>query len=113
LAFSGLLAYATGGAAITDLQTSHSYADATGNDVSGRWSHSQVKLGWTVGGGVEWGVNRNWRVKAEYLYVKFGSINAAGQIGGPSPFSIAYAEAISTSADLTAHIARAGVNFRF
>jgi opacity protein-like surface antigen len=50
-------------------------------------------------------------VKAEYLYLNFGSVDAAGLIVNPSPPG--YANAISTSVDLTAHIARLGINFRF
>jgi outer membrane immunogenic protein len=111
-AFSNLLLYTTGGLAVTDLHASNSFSDNLFWPAGFSWSRSQVKAGWTLGGGVEWGVNRNWSVKAEYLYVKFGSVGAAGQIAGFSQGQ-AYAEAISTSVDLTAHIARAGINFRF
>ena len=58
----------------------------------------------------EWALNRNWSVKAEYLFVKFGSINASGTVTGTA---IGYGSAISTSTDLTASIARAGVNYKF
>jgi len=69
-----------------------------------------MKLGWTAGGGLEWALTRNWSVKAEYLFVKFGSINASGTVIGTAA---GYGSAISTSTDLTANIARAGVNYKF
>jgi outer membrane immunogenic protein len=115
-AFDNLLAYLTGGLAATDLHATHSFRDSFVIPGAGTWSGSETKLGWTIGGGFEWAFTRNWSVKAEYLYLDFGSVDAAGMIvnpvgglGNPS----GYANGISTSADLTAHIARAGVNFRF
>lgn len=67
--------------------------------------------GWAVGGGVESALSRNWTVKPEYLYVDLGSISTTGNSyhggfpGPTSPYII--------SADLTANIARVGVNYRF
>lgn len=115
LLFDSLLAYATGGLAVTDLHVAQAFRDSTiPVSGAGNWSGSKTKLGWTVGGGFEWALTRNWSVKAEYLYLNFGSVNAAGlvvePVGAPPP---GYGNAISTSADLSAHIARAGVNYRF
>jgi len=107
-AFDTLLAYATGGLALTDLKTNNTYQDPV---ITQSWSGSTTKTGWTVGGGLEWALNRNWSVKAEYLYVKFTSVNASGFL--VSHAVNGYASAISTSTDLTAHIARAGVNYKF
>jgi outer membrane immunogenic protein len=108
-AFDYLLAYVTGGLALTNLGTSNTFADASINQ---SWTGSTTKAGWTVGGGLEWALNRNWSVKAEYLYVKFASVNASGFLVSPTP-PPGYANAISTSTDLTAHIARGGVNYKF
>ena len=103
-----LLAYATGGLALTDLGSSNTFTDP---GINQSWSGSTTKVGWTVGGGLEWALNRNWSVKAEYLYVKFDSVKASGFL--ISRAVNGYANAISTSTDLTANIARAGVNSRF
>jgi outer membrane immunogenic protein len=108
-AFNTLLAYATGGLALTNLGTSNTFTDPAINQ---SWTTSTTKVGWTVGGGLEWALNRNWSVKAEYLYVKFASVNASGFLVSATP-PPGYANAISTSTDLTAHIARAGVNYKF
>lgn len=106
---SNVLAYATGGLAVTRIETANSHWDNVWpSPVTTNWKASDTKLGWTLGGGFEWALGNNWTVKTEYLYLNFGSVNSAGLIttGG-------YSQAISTSTDLTAHIARAGVNFKF
>ncbi len=115
-AFGDVLAYATGGLAVTDLSANNTYRDAVAIPGVGAWGSSATRWGWTVGGGLEWALSRSWSVKAEYLYLNFGSVTASGMIvnpaGGPAVPN-GYANAISTSTDLTAHLARAGVNFRF
>ena len=36
---------------------------------------SETRIGWTIGGGLEWMVTPNWSVKAEYLYYHLGKPN--------------------------------------
>jgi outer membrane immunogenic protein len=110
-AFGNVLAYATGGLATTNLGATNSFIDNVGLSGTGTWSGSATKVGWTVGGGLEWAWSRDWSVKAEYLYLNFGSVAAAGTIFNPQ--FAGYANAISTSTDLTAQVARLGVNRRF
>ena len=105
-AFNDWLVYATGGLAMTNLSATNTYSDAIPTNAN--WNTSATKLGWTIGGGLEWAMNRNWSVKAEYLYLNFNSINALGVVN-----NVGYASAISTSTDLTAQIARAGINYKF
>jgi outer membrane immunogenic protein len=106
-AFNNLLVYGTGGLAETRLKTSSTYADSFGG--VGSWSSIANKTGWTAGAGVEYALSKEWTIKAEYLYVNFGSVTAPGTVGGP----LGYASALSTSNDLTAQIARVGVNYKF
>ena len=61
------------------------------------------RTGWTAGGGVEYGVARNWTVKAEALYVDFGNTNAPMLVDNSYRFRFKD----------TATIARAGFNFKF
>ena len=107
--FDRVLVYGTGGLAVTRLDTGYSYNDSNGG--FGAWSGGGNKLGWTGGAGLEYALSKGWSVKAEYLYVKFGSVTAAQGVVTAPPFG--YSNALSTSTDLTAQIARAGVNYKF
>lgn len=40
-------------------------------------SYSSTKIGWTLGGGVEYAIAPNWSVRAEYRYSDFGRVQAA------------------------------------
>lgn len=109
------LVYATGGLAVTDIEVSNSFSTTGigafgGQALVGASSSSKTKAGWTVGGGVETALSRNWTVKAEYLYVDFGSVSTTlttNAISGNVP------NVMTASADLRANIARVGVNYRF
>jgi outer membrane immunogenic protein len=73
-------------------------------------SASENHIGWTAGGGVEWMYSRNWSVKVEYLYVDLGSADyrfiGTTFVGTPHTTD-------SFPADLTFHVVRLGVNYRF
>ena len=38
-------------------------------------SNSETLVGWTIGGGLEWAVNQDFSVKAEYLFVDLGHVD--------------------------------------
>lgn len=83
-AFDRLLIYTTGGVAFgafsTDFQltgfdpVTPFYASA---------SRSTTRTGWTVGGGVQYAINRNWSVRAEYRYSDFGNLRDVPTIAVP------------------------------
>jgi outer membrane immunogenic protein len=106
------LLYATGGLAITDASVSNSYftTNNPANLGAGSSSSSETLTGWVIGGGLEWKLDRKWSFKAEYLFVDFGSISTTAAITGPG---FANPNTFSTSTDLTAQIARAGLNYKF
>jgi outer membrane immunogenic protein len=109
-----LLLYATGGVAFTDFKFSSGYSDnavdATFPGGSGSGSKSGVRAGWTLGGGGEWMLlDGRWSIKAEYLYVDFGS----EKIAVPVSNTAAFRQTMEVDAALTAQIARAGLNYRF
>jgi outer membrane immunogenic protein len=106
-----ILAYATGGLAVTQLEVANSFSDNHVPPAIGGGSNSATKLGWVLGGGLEWAFDKNWSAKVEYLYVDFGSATVNSTIFNPQPPG--YSQAISTSADLTAQIARVGINYKF
>ena len=92
-AFDRFLPYLTGGLAVGDINTS----------VPGLPGGSITNAGWTIGGGLEFGVVSNVSVKAEYLYVDLGGFNC-GLNCGLLP---------AGDASFHANVLRAGLNVRF
>jgi outer membrane immunogenic protein len=74
-----LLIYATGGAAFARIDSSANATFAAdrfflSNNVFAA-SDASNRAGWTVGGGMEWALLPRWSLKAEYLYLDFGSVD--------------------------------------
>ncbi|ARN79844.1 outer membrane beta-barrel protein [Methylocystis bryophila] len=88
LPLSSLLVYGTAGL---------SYAQVT------TYSSSEIRAGWTGGGGLEWMFLPGWSAKAEYLYVDLGKGGAA------DPWFWASGDRRHPQAS----IARAGLNYHF
>jgi outer membrane immunogenic protein len=110
LAADNWLFFVTGGAAFTTLKGNFTFADTFG-PATESGSISSAKTGWTLGGGVEAGLSPNWSVKAEYLYVDFGTVSVtSNNLMTPAPVP---AQTFTHSIDLKASIARAGLNYRF
>jgi outer membrane immunogenic protein len=106
-----LMIYATGGVAYGGGNSQFSAFDATtGSFWSGNPSSSRV--GWTIGGGVEYAVTNNITIKGEYLYADLGSSeftslgNAASAIAFPGV-------SVAGKINYNASIFRAGVNYKF
>jgi outer membrane immunogenic protein len=102
-----LLLYGTGGFALTNLGVSNSVTAV------GTASTHGLVTGWTVGGGLEWALPRNWTLRGEYLFLDFGkvSVNTPTALSG-TQFTEDYNTARST-ADLTAQMLRVGLNYKF
>ena len=66
-AFDRVLIYATGGGAYGSFHTSYNAGGPSDTFNSGR-------VGWTVGGGLEYAIDNNWSVRAEYRYTDYGSV---------------------------------------
>jgi outer membrane immunogenic protein len=88
--WGSLLPYITGGAAFGNVKATR-FGDA-----------SETRIGWTVGGGLEYALFSNWSVKAEYLYVDLGKFDCGPTCGAPVD-----------NVSFTSHVVRAGVNYRF
>src|SRR5690606_26803506 len=81
------------------------------NAALANYSFSETKAGWTLGGGIErpfdfFGLlgGPNWSIKGEYLYVDLGTvIHDYAQTGFAHNFS----------SDVTSHVFRTGINYRF
>ena len=95
-------------------------------------SCGEIKLGWTLGGGVEYAFGHNWSVKVEGLYVNvdhdrsvaggslpYAVMTGVGVAGGPATDRILFSAPASAfsprgnGGDENFFILRAGVNYRF
>jgi outer membrane immunogenic protein len=105
-----LMVYATGGVAYGGGSTNFSFYDSTGAFWSGNPSSSRV--GWTIGGGVEYALTNNWTIRGEYLYADLGSNNftSVGNAIATTEFPGVYA---SGHINYNASIFRAAVNYKF
>jgi len=93
IAMDRFMPYVTGGVAYGDV-------DAR----VGRFSGSDTRAAWTLGGGVEFALAAPWTAKLEYLFVDLGDVDVScGSRCGLR----------NGNFDFNAHIVRAGVNYRF
>lgn len=99
-AFGQLLPYITGGWA-----WGRSELTVNAFDDGLITSDSRTHSGWTVGGGLEYLVNRNWSVKAEYLYLDLGTETYG---------NVAFFDAAFPGADLSLkiHTFKLGLNYK-
>ena len=103
-----LLVYATGGFAYGDVRTSSRTTYAGGPPLLFVGSASALETGWTVGGGVEYGIS-NWSVKVEYLYMDLGARSYTALPVAPNPpFRLQH-----NVGNLEFNVVRFGVNYRF
>ncbi len=96
--------YATGGAAYGNTFANNNNNNFLFGGVGGFGNNqnNSFRVGYTVGGGLEYAFTPNWSVKAEYLYVDLGRQNQGfnfGLGGGNSRSQM--------------HVGRLGVNYKF
>jgi len=110
-AMNNWLLYATGGLAVGREHFSQTLTLLPPFVSTNTFATTQV--GWTVGAGVEYALNQNWSVKAEYLYVDLGRTGANAGTLTPACTPAVCTYTNSSSAHLTANIARVGINYHF
>jgi outer membrane immunogenic protein len=101
------LFYAKAGGAWTNEKITLSGTDPVFGTLSG--SNSFSRLGWMVGGGIEYAVWDNLTLKAEYNYLDFGSKNE----NLTANFSVAGPFTATISSKLTASVVKVGLNWLF
>ncbi|MEH2614818.1 outer membrane protein [Bradyrhizobium sp. AZCC 1693] len=110
LATPRVLFYGTGGLAYGSIKTTGALAGVTpaGVAVTSVGSNSDVRIGWTIGAGVEGKITNNWSAKLEYLYMDFDSFRAG-------TFTLAPDSLISANVDtrFRDHVLRVGLNYTF
>ncbi|HUI21128.1 MAG TPA: outer membrane protein [Methylocella sp.] len=82
IAWDRLLIYGTGGVAFGGFDTQYNY-DGSGATIGkthlapffGTSSFSNTRVGWTVGGGIQYAITNAWSVRVEYRYTDWGRIN--------------------------------------
>jgi len=122
MAFDRLLVYATGGAAIAGGRVNSSFTlntpitgiifpiPSSGTTIA---SSKFTRLGWTVGGGLEYAFTNNWSIAGEYRYSDFGSRSITVANTDPAGFASLgiFAQTISTR--LRTDEATLRLNYRF
>jgi opacity protein-like surface antigen len=103
------LLYATGGLAVGESKYSFSFsqpgAAAIPAPTAYSLSSSKTQVGYALGGGAEVKLNRNWSIKAEYLYVDLGKHTITAPDIDGDPFTVSFR--------VRDHIARLGLNYAF
>jgi outer membrane immunogenic protein len=111
-----LLVYGTAGLAMTNFNYKENFIDtfATAHESA---SMSGTLTGWTGGGGAELkiGSGNHWSLKAEYLWIEFGSglKTTSTNLTAFTPPIAFPTNVFSHQADLNGSLARGGINYRF
>ncbi|MCI0598687.1 MAG: porin family protein [Beijerinckiaceae bacterium] len=98
IAWDRVLLYATGGVAFAGIDTS--YTSPVGFD-----GFSRTRVGFTVGGGIEYAVTNNWSVRAEYRFSDFGRLTDLP--------AVALAPGIAVGHRLIQNRVQAGFSYKF
>ncbi|HXW72039.1 MAG TPA: outer membrane beta-barrel protein [Methylocella sp.] len=80
VAWDRALIYATGGVAFGGFNTNYSVFNSGALGILPAFyannSFSNTRVGWTVGGGIDYAVTNNWSIFAEYRYTNWGTLSA-------------------------------------
>ncbi len=106
--FGEALVYGTGGLAVGGVSLTRTFSDTNGPVLPQVATTSKTKVGYALGGGIEYALTRNWSIKGEYLYTDLGKVTTAGLVGPAATQHL-----MSGSESLRRHSIRMGVNYRF
>lgn len=105
------IAYVTGGAAVAQVKVNTSFSDNAIVAGSGRGANTETKLGWTLGLGGEYAMNKSWAIRGEYLYSDFGSVDAKAAVTNPGfPGALS---PLSSSVKFKTQVLLVGMGYRF
>ncbi|MFN3657296.1 MAG: outer membrane protein [Pseudolabrys sp.] len=79
-AFDRFLVFGTGGWAFGGLEHF--------NNAGAGETFTKNRSGWTLGGGVEYGLTPNWTVRADYRYVDLGTYSNGAPTNGVAPYEV-------------------------
>jgi outer membrane immunogenic protein len=105
-----VLVYATGGLAYGNVSYSANSNYIPGGLGTEQYpvSLSTTKVGWALGGGVEYALSKCWTVKVEYMYMDLGSESV---IANPTLYNPPYQTGYNWQT--TANIFQVGMNYKF
>jgi outer membrane immunogenic protein len=117
LPFDRVMLYATGGAAVGEIESNPTITNTTLITLNGApfigpttslasGTANNIHGGWTVGGGSEWVLSGGWTAKLEYLFVDLGTVSNTFAAAAPVPTVLA-------SSHVRDNIVRIGLNYRF
>lgn len=101
------LLYVTGGLAYGRVNSDASIVGTPPTVANFHGTSSDVRAGWTIGGGGEWAFAPRWSIKAEYLYVDLGSSTV--HMTDPQYPTFFF----DSKFEHREHIGRIGVNYKF
>ena len=115
LAWDRVLIYATGGVAFGGFSTDITVAgtDFFGTPVFGSGNRSTTRVGWTVGGGLQYAVTDNWSVRAEYRFTDFGRINQTGIFSDTNPLILTPTAAFIGNRRIQQNQVQVGFDYKF
>lgn len=101
------LLYAKGGIAWASVQQATGYN--IDPDPSLYWwdEPTETRWGWTIGGGMEYAIDRNWSLRAEYNYIDLGNDSTEFVFSPTQTFGV------RADADIELHTFNVGINYRF
>ena len=104
-AWDRVLIYGTGGVAFAGVE------GTIYGPFGGQVSASSTRVGWTVGGGLEYAITNNWSIRAEYRYAQFGHSSFAAD----NAFATPGLAALGVIASRTTNLNRVevGVSYKF
>jgi outer membrane immunogenic protein len=77
------------------------------------FSISDTRFGWTAGAGIEWALNNNWSIGAEWLYINLTSSGQTSRTSLLGPGALATDAMSLTPSSEQLSIIRARVNYKF
>ncbi len=109
-----LLVYATGGLAFGTVRASGSVVGVDAPALVWEGRSSRTRVGWTLGGGMEYALTDNLTLKGEYLYYDLGrqTVSAIGNAAVRAVPALDGIDYVGRS-EIKGSVLRAGLNARF